>query len=126
MELHGKLNIESFVGKMAVGIKESGGSKASFLLVNQGYGMYVVDLESLDCTIITNAEMNTAHISDDFHLDFNTIARNCQTVVADNPINVHWLRNRSYSYTNFELSTNENHFLWGASEFGGFALIEIK
>lgn len=126
MDLRAKINVTSLVGKLQIG---NGGSVQSeaYLLTNQGNGMRVIDLRDYSERIITNAEMNSSHISDKFHLNFNSLYRNCHAVVADSTITVHWVRSSPSSYTRQDvtLTNGQNQFLWGASEFGGYAIVAL-
>lgn len=102
-----------------------GSSKPTYLIVNQGNGINVLDFSSFEEKYYTNSELMSGivQITPWFHVVFNTIQRNCLTLVADDKLSVHWRRSASYAKEDFELSSGENHLLWGAAEGSGYAVV---
>lgn len=123
-DLKGILNVANIVGKLSYTEKPLG---KLYLITNQGMGIYVFDFSDYSESYYTNADMmkGVVQIAPGFHVDFNNVSRNCLTIVADSNLSVHWRRSSSpgFNKEDYELKTGETHLLYGASEFGGYAIV---
>lgn len=105
--------------------KSGGSSKPTYLIVNQGNGINVLDFSNFEETYYTNSEMMSGivQITPWFHVIFNTIQRNCLTLVADDKISVCWRRAASYPKEDLSLNSGEYNLLWSAGETNGYAVV---
>lgn len=102
-----------------------GSSKPTYLIVNQGNGINVLDFSNFEETYYTNSEMMSGIVQIDpsFHAVFNNIQRNCITLVADDKLSVYWRRSSSYQKEDLSLDVGEYHLLFGVAESGGYAIV---
>lgn len=120
-ELRGTINVENIVGSLAYTEKPLA---KLYLILNQGMGLWLIDLQTMETKQYSNATMDQAEFPSYFHVDFNKLHRNTHTIVADAPIELKWLRSKDYvPEQTREIEIGDEQILWGAAEFSGYAIV---
>lgn len=122
-DLRGTLNVANIVGSLEYTEKPLA---KLYLIINQGMGLWLIDLETMETKQYSNATMNQAEFPIYFHVDFNKLHKNAHTIVADAPIELKWLRSKDYvPEQTRDIEIGDEQFLWAAAELGGGYAIVI-
>lgn len=121
-DLRGTINIANIVGNLAYTEKPLA---KLYLLINQGFGLWLIDLEDMTTTYYENPAMNQAEFPPYFRVDFNILHRNSHTLVAEAPLKLKWLRTKDYPPEQTrDMEAGDDQFLWAAAELsGGYAIV---